>query len=93
MDARITQSIGVIATGWSTVVPAIQGRATQVSQQAGIQARDNHARANRSATTVSNDKDRAIDREGRAEGIFADQEASGEAHGSGIPVKRLNRTA
>jgi hypothetical protein len=93
MDARITQSIGVAASGWNSVFPATQVRATQVAQQAGVQARQNQARASQSATKVSDDKERSIDQDGRVEGAFADQEITDGSHDGKAPVQRLNRTA
>jgi hypothetical protein len=93
MDARITQSIGIVASAWNSVFPATQVRATQVAQQAGVQARDNQARASQSATKVSNDKERSIDQDGRVEGAFADQEINDGSHDGKTPVQRLNRTA
>lgn len=95
MATLVTQSIGVVATQiMNSQFPANQVRATQIAQQAGVQARENHARASRSATTVSNDKDRSIDQEGRVEGAFADQETEGNgSHDGKAPVHRLNRTA
>ena len=95
MDARITQSIGVVgAQVLNSQFAANQVRATQVAQQAGIQARDNKARASQSATTVStNDKERSIDQDGRVEGAFADQEINDGSHVGKTPVQRLNRVA
>ena len=93
MDARITQSIGVAASGWNSVFPATQVRATQLAQQARVQAKQNQARASQSATTVSNDKERSIDQDGRVEGAFADQEINEGSHDGKAPVQRLNRTA
>ena len=93
MDARITQSIGVAASGWNSVFPATQVRATQIAQQAGVQAKQNQARASQSATKVSDDKERSIDQDGRVEGAFADQEITDGSHDGKAPVQRLNRTA
>ena len=95
MDARITQSIGVVgAQVLNSQFAANQVRATQVAQQAGVHARDNKARASQSATTVSaNDKERSIDQEGRVEGAFADQEINDGSHDGKAPVQRLNRVA
>lgn len=95
MDGRITQSIGVVgAQVLNSQFAANQVRATQVAQQARVQARDNKARASQSATTVSaNDKERSIDQEGRVEGAFADQEINDGSHDGKAPVQRLNRVA
>ena len=95
MDARITQSIGVVgAQVLNSQFAANQVRATEVAQQAGIQARDNKARASQSATTASaNDKERSIDQDGRVEGAFADQEINDGSHDGKAPVQRLNRVA
>lgn len=95
MDARITQSIGVVgAQVLNSQFAANQVRATQVAQQAGVQARDNKARASQSATKVStNDKERSIDQDGRVEGAFADQEINDGSHDGRAPVQRLNRVA
>ena len=95
MDARITQSIGVIgAQVLNSQFAANQVRATQGAQQAGVQARENKARASQSATTVSaNDKERSIDQDGRVEGAFADQEINDGPHDGKAPVQRLNRVA
>ncbi|MEY4668275.1 MAG: hypothetical protein RL518_974 [Pseudomonadota bacterium] len=95
MDARITQSIGVVgAQVLNSQFAANQVRATEVAQQAGIQARDNKARASQSATKVStNDKERSIDQEGRVEGAFADQEINDGSLDGKAPVQRLNRLA
>jgi len=95
MDTRITQSIGVIGGQvLNSQFAANQVRATQVAQQAGVQARDNKARASQSATTVSvRDKDRSIDQEGRVEGAFGDQEINEGSHDGKAPVQRLNRVA
>jgi hypothetical protein len=93
MDSRITQSIGIAASGLNSVFPATQVRATQVAQQAGVQARENQARASQSATKVRNDKERSIDQDGRVEGAFADQEIQDGSHDGKAPVQRLNRTA
>ncbi len=95
MDARITQSMGVVgAQLLNSQFAANQVRATEVAQQAGIQARDNKSRASQSATKVStNDKERSIDQDGRVEGAFADQEINDGSHDGKAPVQRLNRVA
>ena len=95
MDARITQNIGVIGTQvLNSQFAANQVRAAHVAQQAGVQARDNKARAGQSATKAStDDKERSVDLEGRVEGAFAAQEINDGSHDGKAPVQRLNRVA
>ena len=94
MASLTTQSIGVVSTVTAAQFPAVQVRASQVAQQAGVQARQNQARASQSATTAVDDKNRSIDQDGRVEGAFADQEINENgSHDGKAPVQRLNRTA
>jgi hypothetical protein len=95
MASLTTQSIGVISAQVAAAqLPLTQVRASQLAQQAGVQARENQARANRSATTAGKDKERSIDQEGRVEGAFAAQEISdNDAHDGKTPTPRLNKTA
>lgn len=95
MASLTTQSIGVVASQIaSSHLPGHAGRGAEATQQAGIQARLNRARALKNATTAGDDKSRSIDQESRVEGVFADQEISdSDLTESSPPKRRLDTTA
>ncbi len=80
MPTLVTQSIGVVGAQISGHQHgAAQARATEASNQAGVQRAQNEARAINSATKVQTDAQRSIQQEKRAEGTFAETSDDGES--------------
>ena len=96
MPTLTTQSIGVVgAQITANTYPAAQARASEASTQSGVQRAQNQARAVSSATKAQGDKNRSVQEEKRAEGVFADHEEGSERHGDTTQQKRtgFNRIA
>ena|GEM_PF-2166246 len=97
MANLITQSIGIVGAPLANApLNAQLHRASQASNQAGVQRQQNAVRALSSATQVQERHDRSIQEEARVEGTFEDEANSKdrENDGSGKPKdgkKRIDK--